>query len=298
MSVGDSHSCGLGADGAVACWGSNGFGQAKPHDGTFNSVSSGLLHTCAVGTHGAVHCWGLGFGPERPLWEAPDGSFRTVDAGSHHTCGISTDGVVACWGSRASGKSTPPGGEFAAVSAGAHHTCGVRADGTVACWGLNLDGQSTPPDGTFTAVSAGEYHTCGIKTDGTTECWGRGSGSTPAPTAPALPCEDCRADAGAVRLAHTGGGVASRDDCRDDARTGQQGMLEGERGERVAAGMGRCAGWSYVTYGPGSWSSWIRDRYLVSLSALLVPDPSWQPPLPMAFCTIPPQPGSGCAVQR
>ena len=287
VSVGDAHSCGLRADGTVACWGSNRDGRATPPDGAFISISSGSLHTCAVGADGAVACWGYGFG-EDGRWESPAGSFLTVSAGSFHTCAVRTDGTVACWGSRASGKSTPPGGEFASLSAGADHTCGVRSDGTVVCWGLNLDGQSTPPGSTFTSVSAGDYHTCGITTDGTTECWGRGSGRTPAPTptgtpeppstpgptprptpsppgtpGPDLPCEDCRAAAGSVWVTDTDGdGVASRDDCRDDARTGLRGLPEGTRGERVAAGTGRCAGWSYVT--AGSWAGWVRDRYLAS----------------------------------
>ena len=290
VSTGLFHSCGLRADGAVACWGSDSHGQASPRNGIFRSVSSGSLHTCAVGIDGVVSCWGLGF-TEDGFRELPDGSFGAIGAGDFHTCGIRADGTVACWGSNTSGQSTPPSEVFTALGAGAHHTCGVRSDGTVACWGLNLDGQSTPPGGTFTFVSAGDYHTCGIKTDGTTECWGRTSGPTAAPTptgtptppttpgptprptatpptttstpGPQLPCEDCRADAGAVWVAHTDGdGVASRDDCQDDARTGRRGPPEGTRGERVAAGTGRCAGWSYVT--AGSWAGWVRDRYLAN----------------------------------
>ena len=282
VSVGLFHSCGLRADGTVACWGSG--GQATPPDGTFISVSSGPRHTCAVATDGVVTCWGSLLFAHGGPWPPPDGSFTTVTAGSLHTCGLMTDATASCWGSKGSGQSTPPRGEFTSLGAGAYHTCGVRSDGTVACWGLNLDGQSTPPDGAFTSVSAGDYHTCGVRTDGTTECWGRGSGPTPTPTStrtpaptgtptptptptlpatpgPELPCEDCRADRGAVWVAHTGGdGVAARNDCRDDARTGERGLPEGTPGERVAVGTGRCDGWSYVT--SGSWAGWIRDRYL------------------------------------
>ena len=58
VSVGQRHSCGVGADGSIACWGSNDNGQASSPYGTFVSVSAGALHSCGVRTDRSVDCWG------------------------------------------------------------------------------------------------------------------------------------------------------------------------------------------------------------------------------------------------
>ena len=99
----------------------------------FASISAGAEHTCGVGTNGYVGCWGSDFfGKASP----PDGEFSFVAAGWTHTCGVRADGSVACWGGGDDAEKTmPPGGEFISVSAGDNHTCGVRTDGSVACWG-------------------------------------------------------------------------------------------------------------------------------------------------------------------
>ena len=59
ISSGANHACGLRANGSIACWGSNVFGQATPPTtGVFTSMSSGDAHTCALRNDGAVICWG------------------------------------------------------------------------------------------------------------------------------------------------------------------------------------------------------------------------------------------------
>ncbi len=65
-------------------------------------------------------------------------------------------------------------------------------------------------------------------------------------------------------IAATGGaGVALRDDCRDDARSGGA-LSDGTAVTRVAAGEERCAGWSLARYetAAGSSETWVRDDYL------------------------------------
>ena len=108
--------------------------------------------------------------------------------------------------------------------------------------------------------------------------------ATPAATS-GLPCSDCEASTAELWIADTqGDGVASRDDCRDAARTGRRGLAEGERVNRIATGTGRCSGWSYVTA-----AGWVRDRYL-SDSPPPTPitlEPQLWPTLPMDFCTLP-----------
>ena len=51
--------CALKTDGAVACWGYNGYGQATPPDEAFTQVAAGLYHTCGLSTQSSVACWGL-----------------------------------------------------------------------------------------------------------------------------------------------------------------------------------------------------------------------------------------------
>ena len=110
----------------------------------FASISAGRNHTCGVGTDGYVGCWGQDlFGKATP----PDGEFVSVSAGDQHTCGLRTNGTVSCWGDDEDGQATPPEGEFVSVDVGNNHTCGVRTDGSVACWGDDAYGQASPPEG-------------------------------------------------------------------------------------------------------------------------------------------------------
>ena len=60
ISAGSDHTCGVGTDGYVGCWGEDLFDQTSPPDGTFSSVSAGRVHTCGVRTYRTVACWGGG----------------------------------------------------------------------------------------------------------------------------------------------------------------------------------------------------------------------------------------------
>ena len=190
----------------------------------WKSVSSGSLHTCGIGTDGSVLCWGDDH--HRKL-DAPSGAFRAIAAGFSHTCGVEMGGSVVCWGSDSYGQVDAPAGSFVSVSAGWGHSCGVRTDGNVACWGSDGSGQASPsegsfmsvsaftcggdgwvgwlgeirtvrwmlpgvscrrswrtwdsvgewvrdaPAGSFVSVSAGWGHSCGVRADGSVACWGR-----------------------------------------------------------------------------------------------------------------------------
>jgi alpha-tubulin suppressor-like RCC1 family protein len=185
ISVGQTHSCALTANGTVYCWGGNFFGQLG--DGTttnrampapvagdlrFTEISVGNYHTCGVSTNGTAYCWGENF----PTGKLGDGTrlnravptavlsgfrFTTVDAGHFHTCGVTTLGLAACWGSNTNGQlgdatvvDRPfPGPvvgvtDFSTVSAGDVHSCGVTAAGAAYCWGRNTWGELG--DGTTT----------------------------------------------------------------------------------------------------------------------------------------------------
>ena len=63
--------------------------------GTFTQVATGRSHTCALRAEGTIACWGPNLFGEV---DAPDGLFTEVVAGQSHSCGLRTDGTVTCWG--------------------------------------------------------------------------------------------------------------------------------------------------------------------------------------------------------
>ena len=131
----------------------------------YTAISARRSHTCAIRTNGAIKCWGKnGYYWGRPATgetgftetgqtDAPPGNFRAVAAGWNHTCAIRNTGEITCWGDT---LGTPPEGSYIAIAAGDFHTCAIRASsGEIECWGWRLYEQSAIPTGSFTAVSAG-----------------------------------------------------------------------------------------------------------------------------------------------
>ena len=170
IDAGHAHTCGLRADGTVACWGDNSYGQSNAPDGEFISVAAGARNACGIRNGGSVECWGA---DESGQSNAPDGEFISVAAGARNACGIRSGGSVECWGADESGQSNAPDGEFISVAAGARNACGIRSGGSVECWGADESGQSNAPDGQFISISAGDIHSCGVRSDGSVLCWGR-----------------------------------------------------------------------------------------------------------------------------
>lgn len=187
VSVGADHSCGLGADSTITCWGSDYRGQLG-----VTRMPAGIL---------AVH---------------PQGNLKyvAVSAGQYHTCAIRPDGTMQCWGMNTSGQlgatTTAQCGptmatraacspqpvtlesdlRFKAVAAGGDHTCGLTTDGEAYCWGMNRVGQLGAPTSTeqstpvaveggrrYDELASGMDFTCARTAEGTVWCWGsNGSG--------------------------------------------------------------------------------------------------------------------------
>ncbi len=136
IDAGGYHTCALLADGGVACWGENRFGQLG--DGTRKTSS------------GAVRVVGLA------------GPVRAVDVGFSFSCALLESGAVQCWGSNELGElgqgfdDRPPAPESPApppktveglesgvtgLHVAGNHACAELADGSLVCWGANELGQ-------------------------------------------------------------------------------------------------------------------------------------------------------------
>jgi alpha-tubulin suppressor-like RCC1 family protein len=182
IAAGREHTCAVRANGTVACWGRNDFGQIG--DGTVSTrltptavgglanvtaVAAGNLHTCALLANGSVRCWGdngrgqLGDGTlaarTAPVAVAGLANVAAITAGREHTCALLTDGTARCWGANGNGQLgdgtlvdrlapvLPTLANVVALAAGEFHTCALLADGTARCWGSNANGQLG--DGSF-----------------------------------------------------------------------------------------------------------------------------------------------------
>lgn len=215
LALGQNHSCAIGNDGSVKCWGDGQSGQLGngeaadaylPVPSAIRSaefIASGGTRTCAVLAGGRLSCWGNGkLSPE--LVRLPERIFSndsastsgplTIGAGTDFSCGIFDSGKVACWGSgdmSTLGTASSPvprsppiwvaGIEGASgITTGHTHTCAILADSTVSCWGIDGTGRMTSPTqiaGIRHAVEVSSLvlHTCALDERGAVYCWGRNS---------------------------------------------------------------------------------------------------------------------------
>jgi len=178
------------------------------------SLAGGQDHTCAVGVDGGLWCWGknadgqLGAAdPPRsadplPVDEDAGRVWRQVSAGGKHTCGTDLDQRLWCWGGNTEGQlgtggtapspapaEVGPGTGWVEVAAGASHSCAIDAAHDLWCWGDDKEGElGLGDDDTadraveptpvasglgWRAVRAGDKTTCAIALDGTFWCWGK-----------------------------------------------------------------------------------------------------------------------------
>jgi alpha-tubulin suppressor-like RCC1 family protein len=178
------------------------------------ALSSGNQHTCSIGNDRLVRCWGantsgqLGDGtitqrntPVVVNSITADAIANAIAAGGEHTCVRTDYGIVNCWGRNTEGQLgdgttmqrntaitvNTSGTTINAIAAGGSHTCALTNAGGVKCWGLNASGQlgdntttqrNSPVDvvglsSNVVAISAGANHTCAALADGSVKCWGR-----------------------------------------------------------------------------------------------------------------------------
>ena len=183
VAAGANHTCALGMDSTITCWGSNYRGQlgvARPPVGIptvqlqtrdrFIALAAGEFHTCAVAADGRAFCWGL------------DDLGQLGATGIVPLCGPTPQTRVPC-----SPAPLPVATDvrFRSIAAGGEHTCALDANGAAWCWGSNRVGQlgtgshdnATTPAAVaggkhFTALTAGLEFTCGLDDAAAVWCWG------------------------------------------------------------------------------------------------------------------------------
>jgi alpha-tubulin suppressor-like RCC1 family protein len=275
ISAGASHNCGLTAEGSIACWGQDAYGELGSQEDEQRCTVAGSTMPCRASP--------------RLIAGAP--RFASVAAGNSHTCGVDREGRARCWGVSSDGQlGAPPEGpaclfdfacsramvvaespvRFASLAAGEHHTCGLTAGGAAYCWGSNAGGRllgnarapalmrfhdepcthvAQPVTGglAFGALSSSDHHTCGLTREGRAYCWGDnesgqlGTGGGAGVAAPTLVAGDLRftsiAAGGKHTCALTAEGVAH---CWGSNEHGQLGR--GGAGGDAGTTPGRVAG--------------------------------------------------------
>lgn len=178
VSAGAYHTCAVGPDASLWCWGANAQGQLGVGSRTDQAlpsavslpddvvaVSAGAVaHSCAVLGTGTLWCWGanesgqLGTGSMveslSPLEIAVPDTLWGVAAGGDHTCGVGVFGAAWCWGAGSTGAlgnglltdanlpvAVVDATELALLATGPQVSCAVTGDGTSVCWGANEFGQ-------------------------------------------------------------------------------------------------------------------------------------------------------------
>lgn len=186
VAAGYLHSLALCADGTLAAWGYNAYGQLG------NGSSEASLLPVAVDQSGVL----------------AGKTVVAIAAGPFHNLALCSDGSIAAWGFNHHGQlgnggttsaHTPmlvePVGALAGkqvvnVAAANCHSLALCADGTVAAWGFNDNGElgdgttasslqpvSVRTDGVLAgkqvvSLAAGQYHTLALCRDGTVVSWG------------------------------------------------------------------------------------------------------------------------------
>ena len=143
ISVGYVHSCALGSNGQVSCWGDNGKHKLG-HDGA--NTKSGYPRTVNISEDGP-----------------PLEGIVQISCGLHHTCALTSEGKVWCWGNNQGG--TLGNGVSGGYNSKETYPVAVRDSSGTA--GSTLSG--------VIQVSTGFSSSCALKRDGTVYCWGASS---------------------------------------------------------------------------------------------------------------------------
>jgi alpha-tubulin suppressor-like RCC1 family protein len=178
---------------------------------TFTKISGGGTHTCAIGDDGTLWCWGAAgsigaTSAGTAVQIGTDTDWTAVSAGFDHVCGLRSGAQgVLCFGNNAGGQVTlptsgvvstptevmlPPGFRALVIAAGDQTTCAIASttpstSGLLFCWGTNDGGVPIIETATgiehlpvtqigseaWTAIAIAYGMACGVRA-GQVMCWG------------------------------------------------------------------------------------------------------------------------------
>jgi hypothetical protein len=194
LAAGEDFTCGLSADGAAYCWGSDDQRQLGSVAGAVACQSpSTLVYRCT----------------SSPVLVPGVPAFASLVAGKNHACGLTASGAAWCWGNdnygqlgdglRTFNNGNAPtavlgGLSFSSLGAGVGTTCGVTTtDGRAYCWGAHFNGALGTGESDISTTATrpqpvygdrryrfvlGGGTSCGLTTDHELYCWGDGSFGT------------------------------------------------------------------------------------------------------------------------
>jgi alpha-tubulin suppressor-like RCC1 family protein len=172
------HSMSLQADGKVAGWGDDTFGQTDFQlTNNYEAVVSGDLFTMTLLTNRTVETEGDVFYDQGDV-PTNLSNVVAIACGFYHGVALKSDGTVVAWGGQGSvdyGQGTVPPGlsNVVAIAGGGWHSLALKSDGTLEAWGRNDYGQcDTDGVSNVVAIAAGAAHDLVLKSDGTVDAWG------------------------------------------------------------------------------------------------------------------------------
>ncbi|MBN2724359.1 MAG: hypothetical protein JXR95_09840 [Deltaproteobacteria bacterium] len=203
-------SCGILEDGRMSCWGDgNPTPHIIPGYSNLVDLCTGQSHICGLDANGSLKCHGnnyygqLGIGTSGDSFNTPQDvssieNVVSVSCGAHHTCAIDSNDNLFCWGRGTDGRignhslmnTVYPDlimSNAKNLSCGQKHTCAVDLDNNAWCWGDNYYGQigngssgtdvltpyETTSHGFVTRAFANDASTCTTGIFGGMSCWGR-----------------------------------------------------------------------------------------------------------------------------
>jgi trimeric autotransporter adhesin len=192
LAANSAHSFALKADGNIAGWGDNTYGERTIPGNATNAIAiaAGVTHTLALKGDGTVAGWGYsGYGQTNSPADATN--VVAIAAGNNTSYALRSNGTVMAWGDSSYGKRTIPANatNVTAIAASYETVLALKADGTVVSWGYNGYNQTNIPPGA-TNVTAVAANTCSLvlRADGTVLGWGYnqygGATGVPNPTSP------------------------------------------------------------------------------------------------------------------
>ncbi len=169
ISLGDNYGLGLRADGSVAAWGNNAWGQATVPPGLRAlQVHVGFRLSAALLPNGRLRCWGQDAWQDSGIALPPGLRIRSLSKRSRTIVAISTSGQAYLVNTDSLMQAFP-GQALRDVAIGQNFGIGLRTDSTLVTGGFSIN---PAPQDRFVAVGAGDRYLVALRKDGRLFVWG------------------------------------------------------------------------------------------------------------------------------